>query len=131
MTAGRVRGIPAPLARGRDCFRDWRRTRNRGTRIPDALWKLAARLAAAHGLARTASVLKLDYYALKKRVDSRNAETRPLAAAFIELTAPSVGQTAECVIELEDGVGARMRVQLKGYDAPDLRALSRSFWSGE
>jgi hypothetical protein len=31
-------------------------------------------------------------------------------------------------LELEDAVGAKMRVQLKGVAIPDLTALARSFW---
>jgi len=30
---------------------------------------------------------------------------------------------------LDNGAGATMRVQLVGYDAADVEALSRSFWS--
>ncbi len=133
MNARRVRSIPASLARGRDRFRAWRRTRSRGTRIPERLWKLAVKLADVHGLKRTASVLNLDYYALKKRVESTSTDRRAgrAAPAFVELTPPPVGTTGECVIEFEDGAGASMRVHLKGYDAPDLMALSRSFWNGQ
>lgn len=131
MTSRKVRGIPAPLARGRDRFGAWRRSRSRGTRIPEQLWKLAAKLADAHGLARTASVLKVDYYALKKRVESTNRRACSKTPAFVELVPPAVGSSGECVIELEDGAGASLRVHLKGYDAPDLMALSRSFWGGE
>jgi hypothetical protein len=35
------------------------------------------------------------------------------------------------VFELDNGAGARMRVQLMGYDAADLTALLRNFWSAE
>ena len=34
-----------------------------------------------------------------------------------------------CRLELDNGAGATMRVQLVGYDAADLEALSRSFWN--
>ena len=123
------RDIPAALARGRDRFRNWRRTRKRGTRIPVPLWNLAVKLARAHGLAFTASILKLDYYALKKRVEPGKDAVRSAAPAFVELS--PLAASGECVIELEDGAGASMRVHLKGYDAPDLTALSRSFYNAE
>ena len=35
----------------------------------------------------------------------------------------------QCLLELDNGAGATMRVQLVGYDAADVEALSRSFWS--
>ena len=38
---------------------------------------------------------------------------------------------SECVIELEDATGSRMRVQMKGQNLPDVLALSRSFWNAD
>ena len=131
MVGRKRRNIPAPLARGRDRFELWRRTKNAGTRIPDKLWSLAVKLADAHGLNRTASVLRLDYYSLKKRVEARNSDSTSVPPAFIELSPPSLAASGECVIEFEDGAGASMRVHLRGCDAPDLVALGRSFWSDE
>ena len=130
MSGRKRRDIPTPLARARDRFRTWRQTRSRGARIPEQLWKLAVKLADSHGLARTASVLRLDYYSLQKRVESTSRRARSTAPAFVELAPPATGH-GECVIELEDGAGARMRVHLKGYGAADLTALSRSLWNGE
>ena len=158
MAGRRHREIPAPLARGRDRFEGWRRTRQVGTRIPDELWSLAVKLADHHGISRAASVLGLDYYSLKKRVAAGNsgvtsvpsefvegsAYSDPASArpAFIELSSSalqgvsSMGVSNECVVEFEDGAGARLRVHLRGSDAPDLVAcalvaLGRSFWSDE
>jgi len=34
-------------------------------------------------------------------------------------------------LDLEDAGGAKLRVYLKGFEAPDLAALSRSFWQSE
>jgi hypothetical protein len=125
------RKLPVDLTRGRDRFRVWRRTRKPGTRIPEQLWQLAATLATAHGVSRTSMVLGLDYYALKKRVESATSTSNSTASPFVELSLPPSIAARECVIELEDIKGARMRVQLKGYDTPDVVALSRSFWNGE
>ncbi len=122
--------IPADLAQGRQRFRAWRRTRKTGRRIPEPLWSLAVQLAEAHGLGRTASVLGLDYYSLKKRIELSNGDFRSTAPAFVELSA-SPASTRACVIELQDEAGASMRVHLTGYDAPELAALSRSLWNGE
>jgi hypothetical protein len=94
------------------------------------LWKLAIKLAGSHGLHRTASALKLDYYSLKKQVEQATGD-RPESAAFIEVAAAPLAASGECVIELEDGVVARMRVTLKGHTAPDLAALIGSFWKAD
>jgi hypothetical protein len=56
---------------------------------------------------------------------------RQAVATFVELASPVSASTRECILELEDPGGAKMRVHLKGVDAPDLAALSRSFWGIE
>ena len=96
---GRKRGdIPKALARGRDRFEEWRRTRKIGARIPDKLWSLAAKLADAHGLSRTASALKLDYHSLKKRVAARSFDSAP--QAFIEGSSGNLVAVVRHEIEL-------------------------------
>lgn len=130
MGGRKSRDIPRPLARGRDRFEAWRRIRKRGTRIPNRLWTLAVDLAMTHGLNRTAAALNLDYYSLKRRVESATPATHVAVPPFVELAPPQTGP-GECMIELEDLHGASMRVHLKGCDAPDLVALGRSFWNSE
>ena len=89
MAGRRHREIPAALTRGRDRFEGWRRTRQAGTRIPDELWSLAVKLANHHGVSRTASVLGLDYYSLKKRVEAGISGVTSVPSAFIEGSASS------------------------------------------
>lgn len=50
-------------------------------------------------------------------------------ATFVESASPAgaVGP-AECVLELENAGGTKMRIHLKGVGVPDLAALSRSLW---
>jgi len=88
---------------------------------------VAVRLAKAHGVSRTAAVLGLDYYRLKQRVEAGTIPAQPSNPAFVELT-PPVLVAKQCRIELDNGSGATMRVQLVGYDAADIEALSRGFW---
>jgi hypothetical protein len=120
--------LPLDLVRGRSRFQAWRAGRPAGARIPESLWTMAVRLAKAHGLSRTAMVLRLDYYGLKKRVEAAAQKPRSSGPAFVELPPPVlVGK--QCRFELDNGAGATMRVELVGYDAVELEALSRSFWS--
>jgi hypothetical protein len=129
--AGRKRGdVPGALWRARARFAAWRRTRRTGTRIPKPLWTLAVELARDYGVHRTASALGLDYYALKKRVESLNGPGHRASTAFLELPPPSI-PAEECILEFENGLGAQMRVHLKGHSPPDLAALGRSFWDAE
>lgn len=131
MNGRKHREIPTPLARGRVRFEAWRRTRDVGARIPERLWTLAVKLADAHGLSRTASALRLDYYTLKRRVKSTSSAAHPATPAFVELSSPPLAAPRECVIEFADDSGATMRVHLRGCEVPDLVALGRGFWSGE
>ena len=45
----------------------------------------------------------------------------------IPLGAPSTGP--ECVIEFEDGQGARLRVELQGSALAELETVARSLWN--
>ena len=116
-------------------FEGWRQRRTVGTRIPEPLWEAAASVARVCGVSRTASTLGVDYYSLQKRVQQDAAASSPATQdaaqsgpRFVELPLPSAG-SGECILELEDGGGAKMRVHLKGVAAADLAGLSRSFWS--
>jgi hypothetical protein len=120
--------LPPDLVRGRSRFQAWRRQRKAGRRIPQPLWALATRLATAHGVSRTAAALGLDYYRLKQRADAVDTPAQPSGPAFVELT-PPVLVAKRCRVEFDNGSGATMRVQLVGYDAADIEALSRGFWN--
>ena len=137
MDAKKTRNLPARLERLRRRFERWRRTRKVRGRIPDLLWTAAVKLAAEYGTHRTARALRVDYYALKKRIEGTPAATasrRPeevAGATFLELPPPTWAGSGECTLELEDAGGAKLRVHLKGFVAPDLAELSRSFWQNE
>ncbi|MGH6684062.1 MAG: hypothetical protein ACRECA_09120 [Pseudolabrys sp.] len=112
-------------------------------RIPQPLWQLASRLAAAHGVSRTALELGLDYYALKRRAESpasaaaANASCSPALQsprsagqpAFVELPAATLAWPGECVLEFENAAGCKLRVHLKAGVVPDLVALGRGLWN--
>jgi len=126
--AGRKQAeVPAELARGRERFQAWRRTRKPKSRIPEPLWTLAVKLVAAHGLHRVAQALKLDYYSLKKRAAAAAGPREKNDAPFLEL--PAVGAVStdalpECVIEIEEAA-VRWRVHLTGYSATDIAVVGR------
>jgi hypothetical protein len=120
--------LPPDLLRGRSRFQAWRGQRKAGGRIPQSLWAMATRLAKVHGVSRTAAVLGLDYYRLKTLAAPDASEPQASGPAFVELTSP-VMVAKQCQFELDNGSGATMRVQLVGYDAAEVEALSRSFWN--
>jgi hypothetical protein len=129
MRTGRRIELPEDLARARSRFQAWRERRT-GRRIPQQLWALAVRLVSRHGVSRTAAALGLDYCSLKKQADSGASEPESSRPAFVELPPPVV-LTRQCQFELDNGLGATLRLHLVGYDAADVAALARSFWNAE
>jgi hypothetical protein len=135
MRAGKV-GDGGELAVGAREFAQWRATRRRGARIPNRLWTLAVQLAGRFGLHATTEALRLDYYGLKKRASGSSparitAATPAVMPAFVELPSPAPVHSCECLIELENAAGSKMRIHLKGPEAFDVASLGRSLWSGE
>ncbi len=127
-------GLPAELEAVRRRFEAWRRAHAPRSRIPDSLWRAAAKMAGRFGLCRAARALRVEYYALKRRVTPSAAEVsgRPdlgPATTFVEWPTPMLGGTCVCRLELEDAAGSKMRIQLTSASPPDLAAISRSFWT--
>ena len=134
MRTGGAQDLPARLGRLRGRFEQWRESRDGRSRIPEALWASAVKAAGRYGLNPTARALGLDYYSLKKHVEAAGScggPDRREEDRFIEVTPVASAGVPECSLELEHPRGARLRVQLKGMPAPDLVALSRSFWDTE
>ena len=90
--------VPADLSRLGQRFAAWRESRVVGQRIPETLWDSAVQMAAQYGVSRSAGFLKLDYYALKKRLES--ASTPATSAPFLEL--PPLPLVSVCLVEFED-----------------------------
>ena len=140
-----TRALPARLEATRRRFEHWRRTRERRSPIPDALWHSAVGLCATYGIHRTAKTLRLNPDSLKKHVasvngnDSRRQGTsrqktagRKAAAAFIELPPLEHPRARECVIELEHPRGAKMRIRLTGHQSSEVAtAVSQVFLGAE
>ena len=118
--------LPAPLADAQTRFAEWRSRRVRRTeRIPAVLWRAAARCAARFGVHPTARALGLDSGALKRQM----APTPD--APFVELI-PSLGASPpECILELENSAGAKLRIELRGPAVPDIIELAHRFGRDE
>jgi hypothetical protein len=125
--------LPAQLEGVRRRFEHWRLTQPVRSRISDSLWASAVKMAGMYGIHRTAKALRINYYALKKRTEQKatsalDVPPQNAVSTFVELAPPWSAGSGECTVEWEDTGGAKMRVHLKGCAAPDLAALSRSFW---
>ena len=115
-------------------FATWRAVRKLGMRIPPELWSAAVEMVAVHGSCRVAGELNLDYDLLKQRVAQAGGKvtTTVLAPRFVELFAaagamPAPSAQPQCVVELANARGARMRVELNGQGLVGLSALCVAF----
>jgi hypothetical protein len=141
MNTRQKRNYPARLEGLRQRFERWRQTHPARSRIADPLWTAAVKMAGAYGIHRTARALRINYYALKKRMERESAAASGLleegaSATFIELPPPApagscqgISGLCECTLELGDVSGAKLRVHLQGIVAPDLATLCRSLRS--
>jgi len=116
-----------PLTEASRRFERWRRSSRRGKRIPAELWSLAVELAREHGVSKTSASLRLEYAALKRRLEAEGAGVEERRPRFVEVALGSVPATA-CVVELADGRGLKLRVELPDRAAAQLSAVARSLW---
>lgn len=128
---------------------DWRRGREKRTRIPEGLWDEAIQVAKQAGLWATAKATRIHYPDLKERVakvQARRADGRPARArgadgqggrgrangtglvgpaAFVELPRAAMSPATKTVVEFEGKGGDRMRIEVSG--GVDLAELARAF----
>lgn len=106
----------------------WRRQRRKGDRIPEEVWRRAARAVRQYGLNPVSRALQLDYYQLKRwagSVDGPGAAShRPV---FVEVEGVAGEAGLACVVELEKGNGARMRICVRETVAVDWGKLKEAF----
>jgi len=108
-------------------FDRWRAKRKRGSRIPRALWDTAVAAALDHGVSKTAQSLRVEYYALQRRVEDATAAVTN-GAAFVEVDVVPQVNVTEGVVQLEDAKGRRMRVELRGGAIASLSDVATALW---
>ena len=95
------------------------------------MWALAVRLAGGHGVSRTALALGLDYYPLRKPLEAvagQEAEARRRGVGLVELPPTTLPGSAACELDLVDGRGSRLRIQLRDGAAARVEAVARALW---
>ena len=116
----------------RERFVQWRDSRDKRGRIPDALWEAATTLYPAYSVHQIAQALHLNHRKLKQRIHEQQAVSSLPAAppAFIDLgVSDALITPCESIVEMQHQNGARMRVQVKGQSELDLMKLAGQFWS--
>ena len=128
--------LPLDLHEVQQQFEEWRKTRQKRERIPEKLWKSAVKLSKTYSISRISKSLRLNYTSLKNRIVENDEDSiakerlieKVPAPAFIELDFDRPAFVPECIVEMEDGCGARMRMCFKGETNFDLLELGKSFW---
>jgi hypothetical protein len=112
-------------------FETWRASRRRGERIPEELWQAAAESARRHGLSATATMLKVSYYDLKRRVVAGTASRRSGSRApmFVEVPVRPVPPSGEerGTVELVQAGGARLILRFPSASPHDLLPVVQLF----
>jgi len=110
-------------------LRRWReRYGGRGKRIPKALWDESVALARRDGVESVARALRLDGGGLARRVTGTGAEAGPRSEAatdFVELSAAELSTPERSAIEMVNGAGERLRIEVPGR--VDVQALLQGF----
>ena len=117
-------------------FENWRQNKTGRARIPDGLWQAAVDLYHVQGITinQIASILRLNYSTLKDKIcDQTDPAPTSLpvdeeASMFIEV--PSLPDCSDCVIEMENQSGMKMRISFKGRADPAVMSLGKYLLSG-
>ena len=119
------------LSQVKEQFKTWRKTRKSPRPIPKNLWAAAVSLTAKHSISQIAKELVLDYTALKKRaaIQKKDAAVSTRPPDFIEVNLQPAAAVAECIVEMQDIDGAKMRMHFRGRPDFDLLELAKAFWS--
>ena len=122
---------PCPtISEVKEQFKIWRRTRKSPRPIPEQLWQAAVSLTAKHSISQISKELVLDYSALKKRVCIKNKDSAASMSppGFIELNLEPPAAASECIVEMQDILGSKMRMHFRGKTDFDLLELAKAFW---
>ena len=120
---------PRPtLAEVKEQFKNWRRTRQSPYPIPQHLLEAAKRLSGKYSIQQICDELIIDREDLRKKpsVNKKDGK-KPWPATFIELDCEAPAPMSECVVEMEDGSGAKMRMHFRGKMDFDLLELGKAF----
>jgi hypothetical protein len=131
MARGLAEGAEARRIEGlRRRIERWRGGRKRRSPMPTGLWAEASALARDLGVHRVKTALGLNYESLKRRVgEAPTGESASgSSGAFVELSgAQLLGPASAPVVEVSDGDGSHLRVQLGTGRDLDVVGLVEAF----
>ena len=123
--------LPPDIEETRNQLIHWRESKKSAREpIPERLWEQARDLANKYSINEVSKHLRLNYTDLKKRILGPNYKTVPhkKPASFIELPSEKLFSQSECIIEMEDKSGCKMKMCFRGETNLDLLELGKAFW---
>jgi hypothetical protein len=125
--------LPSPLESVQYQFETWRATRKSLREpIPEHLWDAASKLQKEYPISRISKVLRLNHTDLKNRISGKKTihrKKKDPSPLFVELDYLPSSTSSECLIEMEDIRGSKMRMSFKGKADLDLLELGKVFWT--
>ena len=131
MTQGNKFPPPLGLSEVKQQFEEWRKAKKGRERIPEKLWNAAVSLSKKYSISWISKELRLNYSALKNRIVEKDKDIiieKVSSPAFIELDFERPAFVSECIVEMEDSSGAKMRMCFKGKTDFELLELGKAFW---
>lgn len=110
-------------------FKRWRIKRQKRGLIPERLWEEAVRAAHENSPSRVSRALGLNYQELKRRVEDKAIDRElntDLMNKFVEFDISTV-MGAECIVEVQEGHGGKMKMHLKNVSGVTPVELVKAF----
>jgi hypothetical protein len=124
--------LPSPLESVQYQFERWRENKKTSREpIPEHLWEAASELKNEYPISRISNALRLNHTDLKNRISGKKSKQRrkeQSSPLFLELDYLPSFASSECLVEMEDACGSKMRMSFKGKADLDLLELSKAFW---
>jgi hypothetical protein len=130
MSKRSVRLVSPQLAEVARRFERWRRSREKQSRVPEELWAAAAALSTQHSVNEIARTLHLNHTSLKARISSKEGEGRcdSRTSRFVEVELGESQVGGGCVVEMQEGEGARMRIYLGAGRMDEVVRVAEAMW---
>jgi len=113
-------------------FKNWRKTRKSPRPMPQKLWDSAAKLSGTYSINQISKALLINHTSLKNRVHKMKKKEASIKqvqpSSFVELNFEQSSSVSECIVEMEDSAGAKVRMCFKGKSDFDFLELAKTFW---
>ena len=125
-------GIVKPTIEGiKEQFIEWRSNKSHRDPIPEGLWESAVSLAGEHSIGKISNALSLSHRDLKRRVQAHSDKGCQEAGGsyhFVEFAVNKPESDTECVVEMEDHKGGKLKVHMKDGIGFNLLEVAKAFW---